>query len=165
MLPGVKEVVTMNSAGAAGRYLSFQLSTELYAVPIQTVSEIVGMGEITPVPNTPAFVKGVLNLRGSIIPIVDLRLKFHMNPTEYNGETCIIVMEVEDRKVGVIVDTVQEVVDFKTDDVEATPDLGDPNRLRFIRGLGKRDNKVSILIDVAQVVSKAEMADVTQRAA
>lgn len=152
-------------AGAAGRYLSFKLSGELYAVPIRTVSEIIGMAEITPVPNTPPFVKGVLNLRGAIIPVVDLRLKFRMEPAEPGPETCIIVMEVEDRKVGVVVDTVREVVDFQAADIEPTPDLGDPERLRFIRGLGKRGAHVTILIDVALVVSRGEMTAAMAHAA
>ena len=141
----------------AGRFLSFHLGYETYAVPIMTVSEIIGMSAITHVPNTPDYVRGVLNLRGSIVPVVDLRLKFHMPPHEDTPETCIIVVEVESRRMGVVVDSVKEVVDYTKNEIEATPSLGEPEKLKFVQGIGKKNDTVSILIDIASVVTRQEM--------
>jgi purine-binding chemotaxis protein CheW len=140
-----------------GRYLSFQLDSELYAVPIMTVSEIIGITPITHVPNTPDYVRGVLNLRETLIPIVDLRKKFQMPSVQDTAHTCIIVVDVEDRRMGVVVDAVREVVDYTKAEIEPTPSLGDPTKLRFIEGLGKKQKNVSILIDIASVVTKQEM--------
>jgi purine-binding chemotaxis protein CheW len=140
-----------------GRFLSFHLGYETYAVPIMTVSEIIGMSLITHVPNTPDYVRGVLNLRGSIVPVVDLRIKFNMPTHEDTPETCIVVVEVEDRRMGVVVDSVKEVVDYSKTEIEPTPSLGQPEKLKFVHGIGKKGDAVSILIDIASVVTRQEM--------
>lgn len=150
-----------------GRYLSFILNDEIYAIPIQSVSEINGITDITAVPNTPHFVKGVINLRGKVIPVIDLRIKFGMEATTFTRETCIIIAETWARQIGVIVDTVKEVIDLNHEDIEPKPDLGNPERTRFIMGMGKKEKEVIILIDLNSVLSPQEMgalADATKRA-
>lgn len=151
-----------------GRYLTFVLSSEIYAIPIRAVAEINGISDITHVPNTPHFVKGVINLRGKVIPVIDLRVKFGMEPVPYNRETCIIIAETWARQIGVIVDTVREVENLNRDQIESTPELGDADRTRFIMGMGKTENEVIILVDINTVLSPQEMgvlADATRQVA
>lgn len=141
-----------------GKYLTFVLNNEEYGLEILKVREIIGVMDITPVPQTPPFVKGIINLRGKVIPVVDLRLKFTMPEIEYTKETCIIVVDIGSRLMGIIVDTVSEVLDIATKDIEPTPSLGSDIKTDFILGMGKIKGKVKILLDINRVLTFDELA-------
>jgi len=145
-----------------GRYLSFSLGKEIYAVPIGSVWEINGITEITEVPQTFPFVKGVLNLRGKVIPVIDLRLKFGMQELPYGKQTCVIIMDTRSMQIGVIVDTVNEVLDLLKEDIEPKPDLGNPIKTHFISGMGKFQNHLLILLNIDRVLSIDELTDLNR---
>jgi len=149
-------------AGHEGKFLTFVLSEEEYGVEILKVREIMGIMEITPVPQTPDYMKGVINLRGKVIPIIDLRLKFTMPEVEQTKETCIIVAEVGATQVGVIVDSVSEVTDIKGEDIEEAPSFGQEIDTSFIMGLGKTKKKIVILLDIEKVLTTDELKMVEQ---
>jgi purine-binding chemotaxis protein CheW len=145
-----------------GQYLTFQLMTEQYGVPIETVREINRVGEITPVPRTPDFVKGVMNLRGKIIPVINLRVRFGMPSQDYTRDTCIIVIDTDFGQVGMIVDAVKEVADLTQAQIEPPPVLGNEKTMSFIRGMGKIEDKVIILVDVVSALSHEHMTQIHQ---
>ena len=145
-----------------GKFLTFVLGNEEYGVEILKVREIMGIMEITPVPQTPDYMKGVINLRGKVIPIIDLRLKFAMPEVEQTKETCIIVAEVGTTQVGVIVDSVSEVTDIKGEDIEEAPSFGQEIDTSFIMGLGKTKKKIVILLDIEKVLTTDELKMVEQ---
>lgn len=160
------EEKTQHSEGRetlAGKYLTFDLGKESYGVGILKVKEIIGMLEITVVPQTPSYVKGVINLRGSVIPVLDLRLKFGMEQADYDERTCIIVIEVQGESgislVGMIVDSVSEVLTIGAEDIEAPPVFGGMDvDSGAIMGLAKIEQDVKILLDVDQVVGSGILA-------
>jgi len=137
------------------KLLTFSLGTEGYGVSILKVKEIIGMMEITPVPRTPEFIKGVINLRGKIIPVMDLRVKFGMEAQEYNERTCIIVAEVvikgAQKLLGVVVDMVSEVVTVTDDQIEPPPEYGTSLEHNSILGIGKIKDRVVIILDIDEV--------------
>ena len=139
-----------------GKYLTFMLANEEYGIGILKVKEIIGLMPITSVPQTPDFVKGVINLRGKVIPVIDLRLKFGMEEIKYSERTCIIVVEIAaesgDFLIGTVVDTVSEVLNIKGEDVEATPAFGSKLNTKYILGLAKVEGGVKILLDIDQVL-------------
>lgn len=141
----------------SGQYLTFQLMNEQYGVAIETVREINQFGEITPVPKTPDYVKGVMNLRGKIIPVVNLRVKFGMSSIDTTRDTCIIVIDSEIGQVGMIVDSVKEVVDLQESQIEPAPALGNHQSLSFVTGMGKIDNRVVILVDIESAFTFEQM--------
>lgn len=145
-----------------GQYLTFQLMSEQYGVAIETVREINQFGEITPVPRTPEYVKGVMNLRGKIIPVVNLRIKFGMDSQDTTRDTCIIVIDTEIGQVGMIVDSVKEVVDLQESQIEPSPILGNEHAMSFVRGMGKVDNRVVILVDIVSAFSVEQMGQISQ---
>ena len=144
----------------AGKYLTFVLAEENYGIEILKVREIMGLIDITSVPRTPDYVKGVINLRGKVIPVIDLRLKFGMSENEASEETCIIVVKVGTVEIGTIVDRVSEVLDIAGTDIEDPPSLGADVDIRFILGMGKAQSQVTILLDIERVLSESELADV-----
>ena len=141
--------------------VSFNLGEETYGIEITKIREIILMGEITRVPQTPDYVKGLINLRSTVIPVIDLRLQFGLDEIEYTEKTCIIVVNVG-REIGIIVDTVSEVLDIDSENIEPPPDVGggtvDNN---FILGMGKVGDAVKILLDIDNVLSGDEMAELT----
>ena len=141
----------------AGKYLTFHLGKEEFGIAVLRVREIMGVQDITAVPEMPPCVKGVLNLRGKVIPVVDLRLKFGMPELEYSQRTCIIVVQVEHHGVpiltGVIVDGVSEVVTFQGGDVEDTPNFGSGVETPYVLGMAKSKGAVKILLDIQQALS------------
>jgi purine-binding chemotaxis protein CheW len=141
----------------AGKYLTFALGPEEFGLQILKVREIIGYMEVTAVPQTPHFVKGVINLRGQVIPVVDLRAKFGMEAIEVTEQTCIIVVETSQtsRKssTGIIVDRVQEVLDITDESIEEAPDFGAAVETSFILGMGKIGNSVKILLDIDRVLT------------
>jgi purine-binding chemotaxis protein CheW len=136
-----------------GKYLTFSLAREEYGLEILKVREIIGIMDITAVPRMPAHVKGVINLRGKVIPVVDLRLKFGMESAEYTEATCIIVVDVG-TLVGIIVDTVQEVLDIESAQIDPPPPLGASVDTTFILGMGKVREEVKILLDINKVLNE-----------
>lgn len=130
------------------RYMTFKLQNEQYGVGIVHVTEIISVPPITQVPDLPDFVKGVINLRGRVIPVLDLRMKFRLPPREYDGKTCVIVVNVNKLCVGLIVDTVDEVREILPESVSATPQVASTPASQSIKGLGKFGNAVCILLDV-----------------
>lgn len=145
----------------AGKYLTFCLRQETYGLEILQVQEIIGMMPVTEVPRTPVFVRGVINLRGKVIPVVDLRLKFAMEGQEDTERTCIIVVQVSDseggKTMGLLVDEVSEVLDISEDQMEPPPSFGASVQTDFLLGLGKVDEKVIMLLDVDKVLSAEDV--------
>ncbi len=145
-----------------GKYLTFALAHEEYGLEILKVREIIGYIDVTAVPQTPHYVKGVINLRGQVIPVVDLRAKFGMATTEVTDETCIIVVEIAQagRKAntGIVVDRVQEVLDIAGADIEEAPQFGAAVDTNFILGMGKIGDTVKILLDINRVLGGADWA-------
>ncbi|HEC04443.1 MAG TPA: chemotaxis protein CheW [Phycisphaerales bacterium] len=145
-----------------GKYLTFALAHEEYGLEILKVREIIGYMDITAVPQTPHHVKGVINLRGQVIPVIDLRAKFGMETTEVTEETCIIVVEIfqDDHKfsTGIVVDHVQEVLDIAGEDIEEAPQFGSSVNTDFILGMGKIGETVKILLDIDRVLSGNDLA-------
>ncbi|HTW65262.1 MAG TPA: chemotaxis protein CheW [Bryobacteraceae bacterium] len=156
----------------AGKYISFRLANEEFAIPVLRVREIVGIQEITAVPQTPQGVKGVINLRGRVIPVVDLRLKFGLAEIEYSERTCIIVVQIDAARsagapgegpgasllVGVIVDAVSEVLNLQAGDIENTPDFGTGVALPYLLGMAKIKGQVKILLDIQALLAGGELA-------
>lgn len=145
------------TTAAAGKHLTFALSAEEYGVSVLKVREIIKMMEVTLVPQVPPHIKGVVNLRGKVIPVIDLRLKFGFPAQEYTERTCIIVMEVVTpgagkMMMGIIVDSVSEVLNITGDEIEETPDFGERVETGYIRGIAKVKGKVKILLDLDRVL-------------
>jgi purine-binding chemotaxis protein CheW len=144
--------------GGTQKFVTFFLVDEEYGLEILKVHEIIGMMNITRVPRTPDCVRGVINLRGKIIPIVDLRLKFSMPPTEDTEQTCIIVVQSNGLQVGVVVDRVSEVLDINTDDIEETPSFGQGINTDYILGIGRAEGSVKLLLDIDKVLGTQSFA-------
>lgn len=148
-----------------GKYLTFLLKGEEYAINITQIIEIIGMQPITEIPKTPASVKGVINLRGKIIPIMDLRLKFAMEEKEYDERTCTIVVEIErdgeQRQVGLIVDTVNEVTNIES--IDAPPTYDEQGYEKFILGIGKLKERVIMILDIKDVINTSDV-EINQKA-
>ena len=151
-----------------GKYLTFTLANEEYGIGILKIREIIGMMPITSVPRTPEFVKGVINLRGKVIPVMDLRLRFEMEEMEYTERTCIIVVEIERQagtvQIGAVVDSVSEVLNVGGKDIEETPSFGTKLDTEYILGMAKIEGGVKILLDIDEVLNDEEVA-VLQKAA
>ena len=143
---------TSKAAAAAGRYLSFSLENEEYGLEILKVREIIGLMEITRVPRMPEFVRGVINLRGKVIPVVDLRLKFGLERAEDTDQTCIIVVDLGGVQMGMTVDNVLEVLAIGKDEIEESPSFGVGINTDFILGIGKTKGRVVMLLDISQVL-------------
>ena len=144
-----------------GKYLTYSLGKEEYGIGILKVREIIGMMPITSVPRTPGFIKGVINLRGKVIPVVDLRLKFGMGAVDYTERTCIIVVEIANAagtiQMGIVVDSVSEVLNIKRSEIEETPTFGANLSVDYILGMAKIGGGVKILLDIDKVLGGAEM--------
>jgi purine-binding chemotaxis protein CheW len=161
------ETKTMDQAVKAmtereGKYLTFTLADEEYGIGILKIKEIIGMMPVTTVPQTPDFVKGVINLRGKVIPVMDLRLRFGMEAIDYTERTCIIVVEIEGDSgtimIGIVVDSVSEVLNIKGEDIEDTPTFGTKLNTDYILGMAKTENSVKILLDIDRVLSEDEIS-------
>lgn len=145
-----------------GKYLTFTIAEEEYGIGILKIKEIIGMMPVTTVPQTPAFVKGVINLRGKVIPVMDLRLRFGMEAMDYTERTCIIVVEIDGStgtvQIGIVVDSVSEVLNIKGEDIEETPTFGTKLNTDYILGMAKMEGSVKILLDIDRVLSAKEVA-------
>jgi purine-binding chemotaxis protein CheW len=144
------------------QYLTFKLADEVFALDISKVREVLDFTAITRVPRTPEFMRGVINLRGNVVPVVDMRVKFGMTKTEKTVNTCIIIVEItldEDTTVlGALADSVQEVIDLEPGQIEPAPKIGTRLRTEFIRGMGKRDDHFIIILDIDKVFSVDELS-------
>ncbi|MCR4319168.1 MAG: chemotaxis protein CheW [Candidatus Brocadiaceae bacterium] len=140
-----------------GKHLTFVLCGEEYGIEILKVREIIGIMNITPVPQTPGHIKGVINLRGKVIPVIDLRSKFGFQEAAHTKETCIIVVEVQHLLTGVIVDTVSEVLDVKAEELEASPNFGNGVDTEMFLGMAKIKDKVKILLDIDKVLGTEDI--------
>jgi purine-binding chemotaxis protein CheW len=154
-LKGINQAI---SNGAGDQFVTFTLGEEEYGVEVLKVQEIIGYQRFTKVPSVPSFVKGVLNLRGSVVPVLDLRLKFNMAYREYDNFTVILILEVQERVIGVIVDAVSDVVNLSPDDIQQTPDFSSGIRVDFIKGMGRMDEKLIIILDIDRILSSSELA-------
>lgn len=144
-----------------GKHLVFLLGGASYGIPILTVLDINGLMEITPIPKTPVYIKGVINLRGKVIPVMDLRLKFSMPEKEYDKQTCIIIVNVsvdgKNKQIGILVDTVSEVFDIPLTEIEAPPEYGAHANEGFINGIGKVKGKLVVLLNTEKVLHTEEI--------
>ncbi|MFZ5570560.1 MAG: chemotaxis protein CheW [Thermodesulfobacteriota bacterium] len=143
------------------RYFTFQVGEEEYGIEIMHVIEVIGMQKITEVPDMPDFVKGVINLRGQVIPVMDVRTRFKMSPREYDDRTCIVVINIKDTAIGMVVDKVSDVIDIPEDQVDPPPKISRSAGSRFIKGMGKADEKVKILLDAGKLLYDEELNQVT----
>jgi purine-binding chemotaxis protein CheW len=149
----------------SGKYLTFKLADEEYGLEILKVREIIGMMAITSLPRTPEFVRGVINLRGKVIPVIDLRKKFELAATADTDLTCIIVVDVTGQngniQIGILVDSVSEVLDIRGEDIEGAPSFGTNIDTAFILGMAKAKGSVKILLNIEKVLSSAELESVS----
>jgi purine-binding chemotaxis protein CheW len=166
-----KEIQAQRSAGAhlAGKYLTFTLGIEEFGLEILKVREIIGYMDITAVPRAPHYVKGVINLRGQVIPVIDMRSKFEMEAVQVTEQTCIIVVEVASGcgkfNVGIVVDSVREVLDIEEEDIEPTPQFDGSVDTSFILGMGKIEGAVKILLDIDKVLQVTELEPLSDSSA
>ncbi len=160
------ETLASDSLDQEGKYLTFFLNKEEYGVGILKIKEIIGMMPITSVPRTPEYVKGVINLRGKVIPIIDLRVRFGMAHQAYDDRTCIIVVEIDNNDMtvhmGVVVDSVSEVCNVDASQIEETPTFGVALDTEYILGMAKMEESVKILLDIDKVLGKEELDQVEQ---
>ena len=140
-----------------GEYLSFTLGNEHYGVDILKVQEIRGYDAVTRVPDAPDYIKGVINLRGTIVPVIDLRLKLRLDEARYDAFTVMIVLNVEDRVVGIVVDSVSDVIPLNADQIRPTPEFGAAVDTRFISGIGTQDDRMLILLDIETLLDTADL--------
>ena len=159
---GGKTAVVAASTAEIAQYLTFQLSGEMYAVGILNVKEIIEYGQLTEIPMMPAFIRGVINLRGSVVPVIDLAARFGGRQTESSRRTCIVIIEIgtdeERHDIGVVVDAVSEVLEVSSADIEPAPSFGAKIRADFIDGMGKIGGKFVIILDIQRVLSVEEIA-------
>jgi purine-binding chemotaxis protein CheW len=146
----------------AGKYLTFHLANEEFGIRVLKVREIMGLQEITAVPQTPSYIKGVFNLRGKVVPVIDLRLKFGVEAAEYTQRTCIIVTQVQGESglvsMGIVVDGVSEVLNLTGQEIENTPDFGEALTGQYLLGMAKVKGKVKILLDIDKVLSTQDLS-------
>ncbi len=151
------------------QYLTFKLSEEIFGLDVANVREILEFTTVTKVPKTPEFMRGVINLRGSVVPVLDMRLKFGLSRTERTINTCIIVVEVtfenETTIIGALVDSVQEVFELEPDQIEPAPKIGTQLKTEFIKGMGKRDDAFIIILNIDKVFSTEDIDLVTELSA
>jgi len=144
------------------QYLTFKLGNEVFAIDVAKVREVLDLTTITQIPRTPDFMAGVINLRGSVVPVVDLRLCFEMSKTESTRNTCIVVVEVlldnESTVIGALTDSVEEVIDLEPDQIQPAPRIGTQIRTDFIKGMGKRDSQFIMILDIDRVFSADELS-------
>jgi purine-binding chemotaxis protein CheW len=155
--PGVADDVLEKAKSSGGKFLTFFLAAEEYGIEILSVHEIIGMMPITSVPGTPDYILGIINLRGKIIPIIDLRRKFGMESKAQTSETCIIVVHVQGVEMGAVVDRVSEVLNIADGDIEPPPSFGKEVNTDYILGIGKSQSKVKILLNIDRVISADQL--------
>lgn len=154
----IEQMTLENEDTLKNMYLTFRLGNEDYGIEIRYVTEIVGMQKITEVPDMPVFVKGVVNLRGQVIPVLDMRLRFNMQSRDYDERTCIVVVNISGSQVGLVVDTVNEVRNIDDDQISPPPKTAGADSARYIQGMGKVGESVIILLEGKQLLHEHEVA-------
>ncbi|BBO32167.1 chemotaxis protein CheW [Lacipirellula parvula] len=154
-----------DKASENGQFLTFTLQNEEYGIEILRVQEIKGFSKITPIPNAPSFVRGVMNLRGTVVPIIDLRARFAMTEKEYDQFTCIIVVNVGNRVVGLVVDTVSDVLNIPNDSIADPPELATSGDSSCITGMGKLGERIVMLLDTGRLVGVEALIEAETTAA
>jgi purine-binding chemotaxis protein CheW len=153
--------MSVPSITEARQYLAFSLGDESFALDVANLREILEFTTVTKVPQTPTFMRGVINLRGNVVPVIDMRLKFNLSRAETTVDTCIIVVEVtfyeEHAVIGALVDSVQEVFELEPGDIEPAPKIGTQLKTEFIKGIGKRDNRFIMILDIEKIFSSDEL--------
>lgn len=155
----MEENIKSTSRAQAGKYLTFQLASEVYGLEVLKVHEIIGMMPITRVPKMPVFIRGIINLRGKLIPVIDMREKFSLIKQLDTAKTCIIVVQIKDKDIpitiGILVDAVAEVLDIPVSNIEPTPSFGSDVNTQFILGIGKIAEKVVMLLDIDKILTES----------
>lgn len=144
-----------------GKFLTFWMDKRSFGIPIKDVVQIVGVQDITVVPEFPHYAKGIMNLRGSIIPVIDVRLRFGIPEIEYTERTCIIVTSIKDKLIGFIVDSVDEVTSINDDMISPPPDIGDQHRNSYITGVGRHNDRVVLLLDTSRMLDDGDFSALT----
>lgn len=144
-----------------GKFLTFYLGNECYGIDIIYVTEIIGIQPITIVPELPHYIKGIINLRGKIIPVMDARSKFSKEPKDYNDRTCIIVIDIAQLSIGIIVDEVAEVLTISDDNIVPPPNLNSGGR-KYIKSVGKREEKITLILDCEKLLDENELDEINQ---
>lgn len=155
------EVLEMEEDTQKGKFLTFLLGKEDFGIEIKYVTEIIGIQSITEVPELPAYINGIINLRGKIIPVMDVRLRFGKPTREYDDRTCIVVIDISDISIGLIVDRVSEVLDIPESEIVPPPRLNKESHHRYIKGIGKVGNEVKLLLDCEKLLSDNEINTIT----
>jgi len=150
---------------SANEFLTFTLGEEEYGMPILNVQEIRGYDAVTHIANTPDFIKGVVNLRGIIVPIVDMRIKFHLGHAEYNELTVVIILNVAKRVIGMVVDGVSDVITLASDQIKPSPEFGSAIDTQYVMGIGAIDERMLILVDIEKLMTSSDMELVEMAAA
>lgn len=146
-----------------GKFLTFRLGEEVFGIDIGHVTEIIGIQAITKVPEVPNYVKGIINLRGKIIPVIDIRLKFNKNPVDYDELTCIIVIDIEEATLGFIVDSVVEVLKISDDNIVAPPDYKTGSQNKYIKGIGRTEKDAKLLLDCEKIIALEESENINTK--
>jgi purine-binding chemotaxis protein CheW len=157
MSEGFEIVPELEEDTLKGKFLTFSLGAEVYGIEIRYVTEIIGLQAITEVPDLAEYVKGIINLRGKIIPVIDVRLRFGKPPQEYNDRTCVIVVDIKEVSVGLIVDTVAEVLTIADQDIVPPPQMNNGSHQRFINAIGKVGNDVKLILDCDRLLNDEEV--------
>lgn len=144
------------------RYLTFLLGNECYGIEIRYVTEIIGLQAITEIPELPEYVKGIINLRGKIIPVIDVRTRFKKEPKEYNDRTCVVVVDIKDLSIGLIVDRVAEVLTIPEQEIVDPPQMNKATANKYINKIGKVGNDVKLLLDCEKLLSESDLEDIGQ---
>lgn len=157
MSEAVAELAEIEEDTQKGKFLTFILGKEVYGIEIRYVTEIIGIQPITEVPEVPSYVKGIINLRGKIIPVIDVRLKFKKTAVDYNDRTCVIVVDIQNVSIGLIVDNVAEVTSISDEGIVKPPDAKTGFHNQYIKGIGKVGNEVKLLLDCEKLLSNEEL--------
>ncbi len=145
-----------------GRYLTFSIGNESYGIEVRYVTEIIGIQTITEIPELPEYVKGIINLRGKIIPVMDVRLRFKKEPRDYNDRTCVVVVDIGDITIGLIVDTVSEVITIPEQDIVDPPQMNKGFNNRYIKNIGKAGGDVKLLLDCEKLLTADEIENLSE---
>ncbi|CDZ23527.1 CheW protein [[Clostridium] cellulosi] len=158
-----KQLVVQEEDTQHGKFLTFQLGNEVYGIEIRYVTEIIGIQQITYVPEVPKYVKGIINLRGKVIPVIDVRLKFGKPPVDYDDRTCIIVIDINDTQIGLIIDCVSEVLNISDDNIVPPPSYKTGFQNKYIKGIGKVGNAVKLLLDCEKIISENDDTEAVEK--
>ncbi|BCJ95605.1 chemotaxis protein CheW [Anaerocolumna cellulosilytica] len=157
-----EEDIELEEDTQKGRFLTFSLGKETYGLEIRYVTEIIGIQSITEIPELPEYVRGIINLRGKIIPVMDVRLRFKKEPRDYNDRTCIIVVDIGELSIGLIVDSVSEVLSIDDKDMVEPPKLNKGYQNRYIKNIGKVGTEVKLLLDCEKLLTEIEVEDLKE---